>query len=52
MFYRGIQKGRVGAALLFFPGGYRFGDCWCMGLPLEVIVIVVSISMILWGWLF
>ena len=33
-------------------GGYRFGDYWRMGLPLEVIVIVVSISMILWVWPF
>ena len=50
MFYRGIQKGRVGAALLFSPAATASAitGIW---LPLELIVIVVSIPMILWGWL-
>jgi di/tricarboxylate transporter len=34
------------------PGGYRFGDYWRMGLPLEIIVILVSIPMILLVWPF
>ena len=38
--------------LIMGPGGYRFGDYWRMGLPLEMIVIVVSIPMILWVWPF
>ena len=29
-----------------------FGSYWHMGLALEIIVIVVSIPMILWVWLF
>ncbi len=32
------------------PGGYRFGDYWRMGLPLEVLVVAVSIPAILVFW--
>ena len=38
--------------LILGPGGYRFGDYWQMGLPLEIIVVVVSIPMILLVWPF
>ena len=38
--------------LIMGPGGYRFGDYWRMGLPLEIIVIAVSIPMIMWVWPF
>lgn len=31
-------------------GGYRFGDYWRMGLPLEIIIILVSMPMILLVW--
>ncbi len=40
------------AALVLGPGGYRFGDYWRMGLPLEVLIVAVSIPMILWVWPF
>ncbi len=33
-------------------GGYKFGDYWRMGLPFEVLIIVVSIPMILLVWPF
>lgn len=36
--------------LIMGPGGYRFGDYWRMGLPLEIIVIVVAVPMILLVW--
>ena len=36
--------------LILGPGGYRFGDYWRMGLPLEVLVILVGVPMILWIW--
>lgn len=36
--------------LILGPGGYRFGDYWRMGLPLELIVIAVSVPMILLVW--
>ncbi|MDH3899977.1 MAG: SLC13 family permease [Gammaproteobacteria bacterium] len=42
--------GHKNNTLILGPGGYRFGDYWRMGLPLEVLIIVVSIPMILWVW--
>lgn len=42
--------GHKNNTLIMAPGGYRFGDYWRMGLPLEVIVILVSVPMIAWIW--
>ena len=42
--------GHKNNTLVMGPGGYRFGDYWRMGLPLEVLVIMVSIPMIVWVW--
>jgi di/tricarboxylate transporter len=36
--------------IIMGPGGYRFGDYWRMGLPLEILVLVVGVPMILWVW--
>jgi di/tricarboxylate transporter len=36
--------------LVMGPGGYRFGDYWRLGLPLSVIVIVVSVPLLLLVW--
>jgi len=36
--------------LILGPGGYRFGDYWRMGLPLEILIIAVSVPMIMWVW--
>lgn len=36
--------------IIMGPGGYKFGDYWRMGLPLEVLVILVSVPMILMVW--
>ena len=44
--------GHKNNTLIMGPGGYRFGDYWRMGLPLEVLIVVVSIPMILWVWPF
>ena len=44
--------GHKNNTLVMGPGGYRFGDYWRMGLPLEVLVVVVSIPMILIVWPF
>jgi len=44
--------GHKNNTLIMGPGGYRFGDYWRMGLPLEIIVVVVSIPMILLVWPF
>jgi di/tricarboxylate transporter len=44
--------GHKNNTLVMGPGGYRFGDYWRMGLPLEIIVIAVSLPMILIVWPF
>ena len=36
--------------LILGPGGYRFGDYWRMGLPLEIIVTAVAVPMIMIIW--
>lgn len=42
--------GHQNNTLILGPGGFRFGDYWRMGLPLEIIVVVVSIPMLLLVW--
>lgn len=42
--------GHQSSALVMEPGGYRFGDYWRLGLPLSILVVVVSIPVILWVW--
>lgn len=42
--------GHKNNTLVLGPGGYRFGDYWRMGLPLEIIVVAVSTPLILYFW--
>lgn len=42
--------GHQSNTLVMGPGGYRFGDYWRMGLPLEVVITLVAIPMILLVW--
>ena len=42
--------GHQNNTLILGPGGFRFGDYWPLGLPLEVIVVAVSIPMLLLVW--
>jgi di/tricarboxylate transporter len=42
--------GHKNNTLILGPGGYRFGDYWRMGLPLEILVIAVSVPAILIFW--
>lgn len=42
--------GHKNNTLIMGPGGYKFGDYWRMGLPLEVLIIVVSVPTILIFW--
>lgn len=44
--------GHKNNTLILGPGGYRFGDYWRLGLPLEVLVVVVAIPAILVFWPF
>ena len=42
--------GHQNNTLILGPGGFRFGDYWQLGLPLEILVTLVSIPMLLWIW--
>ncbi len=42
--------GHKNNTLILGPGGYKFGDYWRMGLPLELLVVAVSIPAILLFW--
>ena len=42
--------GHKNNTLILGPGGYKFGDYWRMGLPLEILVVAVSIPAILVFW--
>ncbi len=42
--------GHKNNTLVLGPGGYSFGDYWRMGLPLEILVLAVSIPAILFFW--
>jgi len=42
--------GHKNNTLIMGPGGYRFGDYWRMGLPLEIIIIAVAVPTILFVW--
>ncbi len=42
--------GHQNNALILGPGGFRFSDYWRLGLPLEVLVVVVGMPMIVWIW--
>jgi len=42
--------GHQNNTLILSPGGFRFGDYWRLGLPLEILVVLVSVPMLLWIW--
>lgn len=42
--------GHKNNTIVMGPGGYKFGDYWRMGLPLEALVIAVGLPMILLFW--
>ncbi|WP_287366142.1 SLC13 family permease [Thauera sp.] len=42
--------GHQNNTLILGPGGFRFGDYWKLGLPLEIVVAAVAIPMLLWAW--
>ena len=44
-FYYGVYH-----TLILGPGGFRFGDYWRLGLPLEILVVAVSLPTLLWVW--
>ncbi|QJQ94883.1 MULTISPECIES: SLC13 family permease [Halomonadaceae] len=42
--------GHQSNTLVLGPGGYRFHDYWKLGLPLSLVVLVISIPMIMLVW--
>ena len=42
--------GHKNNTIILGPGGYSFGDYWRMGLPLEILVVVVGVPTILLVW--
>jgi len=42
--------GHQNNTLILGPGGFRFGDYWRLGLPMELIVIGVSLPMLMLVW--
>ncbi|WP_226666763.1 SLC13 family permease [Microbulbifer aggregans] len=42
--------GHQNNTLILGPGGFKFGDYWPMGLPMELLVIAVAVPMLLWIW--
>ena len=42
--------GHQNNTLILGPGGFRFGDYWRLGLPLEILVAVVAIPLLLIIW--
>jgi di/tricarboxylate transporter len=43
--------GHQSNTLVMGPGGYNFKDYWRLGLPLDVVIVIVGVPMILWVWL-
>tara|TARA_B110000858_G_scaffold198436_1_gene264969 strand:+ start:14776 stop:16551 length:1776 start_codon:yes stop_codon:yes gene_type:complete len=42
--------GHQNNALIMGPGGYKFGDYWRMGLPLEIVIVIVALPLLLIVW--
>lgn len=42
--------GHQNNTLILSPGGFRFGDYWRLGLPLEILVALVGVPLLLWVW--
>lgn len=42
--------GHQNNTLILGPGGFRFGDYWRMGLPTDLLVILLSLPLLVWFW--
>ncbi len=42
--------GHQSNTLVMGPGGYKFSDYWRLGLPLEILIVLISIPIILYCW--
>lgn len=43
--------GHQSNTLVLGPGGYRFGDYWRFGLPLDIVIVMIAVPMIMWVWM-
>ena len=37
-------------AIILGPGGYKFSDYWRMGLPLEILIVIIGTPLIVYFW--
>ncbi len=42
--------GHQSNTLVMGPGGYKFGDYWRAGLPLEIIIVAVGVPLLMFFW--
>lgn len=42
--------GHQNNTMILGPGGFRFGDYWKLGVPLEVLVVLLGVPLLLWAW--
>jgi di/tricarboxylate transporter len=42
--------GHQNNTLILGPGGFRFGDYWKLGLPMEILVLAISVPLLLIVW--
>jgi di/tricarboxylate transporter len=43
--------GHQSNTLVMGPGGYQFSDYARMGIPLDILIVLVGVPMIMWVWL-
>lgn len=43
--------GHQSNTLVMGPGGYRFGDYWRLGLPLDIVILATGVPLIAYFWL-
>ena len=42
--------GHQNNTLILGPGGFRFGDYWKLGLPMEILIVLIGVPMLLFIW--
>lgn len=42
--------GHQNNTLILGPGGFRFGDYWRMGLPMDCLVVALGLPLLVWLW--
>ncbi|MEM7043481.1 MAG: SLC13 family permease [Pseudomonadota bacterium] len=43
--------GHQSNTLVMGPGSYQFGDYWRLGLPMDLVILLIAVPMILWVWI-